>query len=152
MRRTHITLMPLLGALALSGCGSSTGPNSNGPLSADIDGTHWTAAQATVTSTNNIIAIGAADQTGMGIGIGFLNQGTGNYDIAQNGAINFSVVLGNGQTWSASALQGSGSVNVTTLTAHEVAGTFQFTAPGFTGNPVPTTTKVVTNGQFDISY
>ena len=159
MRHNRIRLAAALGGLLLlAACGggssSPMGPGVTAGVSADIDGVHWTAVAASVIrNQNNIVAIGAADASGMGIGMAFLDQGTGTYDIAQQqGVTNFSVSLSGGQSWAASGLQGTGTLQITTLTANHIVGTFSFTAPGFSGTPVPTTTKVITNGKIDVTY
>jgi hypothetical protein len=156
MRHNLIRLAAAGGLLALAACGgsSSTGPNNpagNAGLSADIDGQAWTASAVQVAVSNGIVAIGAADQSGTAIGMAFQDMGTGTYDIAQASPINFTYTSG-GQTWAASAIQGTGSLQITTLTANHIVGTFTFSAPGFTGTPVPATTKAVTNGKIDVTF
>ncbi len=161
MQRKLIRLTVSAGLFLLAACGgsSTTGPSSggNGGVSADIDGAHWTAVASTVTSSNGVVAIGSADASGVAIGMAFPDQGPGTYAISSQQVItNFSLSQSGGQSgvqsWSASAVQGSGSVVITSRTANHIVGTFSFSAPGFTGTPVPTTTKVVTNGKIDITY
>ncbi len=157
MQRNLIRLTVSAGLFLLAACGgsSTTSPSGggNGGLSADIDGAHWTAVASTVRSANGVLSIGAADASGLTIGMAFPDQGPGTYAISQQQLItNFTLSLNGSESWAASAIQGSGSVIITSRTANHIVGTFSFSAPGFTGSPVPTTTKVVTNGKIDVTY
>lgn len=148
--------LALLGLLAAIGCGDSANNNPMGPsgsagISATIDGSAWTAVSAQAIRSSNIIGIGAADASQVGIGIGFVDAGTGTYVIDATSATNALVSEG-AQTWTASAGNGgTGTITVTTLTSTRIAGTFSFTAPALTGTPTPAT-RVVTNGVFDLSF
>lgn len=80
---------------------------------------------------------------------------TGAVTLNQNVAGRFAQVsvLQNSQlsTWTTALAPGTGSVNVTTLTATRAAGTFQFTGQAASGTQA-TGTKAVTGGTFDIEF
>ncbi len=148
---SHMSLAVTL-ALGLIACGGNggTGP-SGGPaasVSAKIDGQAWAANASTANRSGGYIIIGSGSSNGIGIGLGFPDQGAGTYDLAV-GATNANVVDGS-DVWTASAAGGSGSVVVTSVTATEVIGTFSFT--GVASGGVSPATRVVTSGKFDVKF
>ena len=148
--------LALLGILAGVACGDGANNNPTGPtpsagMSAAVDGQGWTAVSATAVRSGTVIAIGGSDIGGqLGIGLGLIEAGTGDYPINATSASNANVTSGT-QTWIANASSGSGTITITTLTTTRIAGTFSFTAPVVIGNPTPAT-RVVTNGTFDLTF
>lgn len=154
------TLLALTAAVFfLGGCGddsvSLTEPElelPNGSMSARIDGQAWTAnAALAVAYTGGILAFAGSDVTSTTVGLGFIPDGLGTYDIGPNQPTNANVSLGSPNSWAASSNMGSGSVTLTSFTENSASGTFTFTALA-----VPTTgatgTKVVTEGRFDVTF
>jgi hypothetical protein len=142
-------------ALALASCGGGDGPagpnnQQAGPMSARLDGQAWTAASvATAASTAGQAHAVAGSNTQATIGFGFINAGPGTYPIGAGSATNALVTQG-ASTWSANQFQGSGTIPITALTAERIAGSFTFTAEPATGGA--TGTRVVTDGQFDVTF
>lgn len=90
------------------------------------------------TYTNNSFAISASQLSGGTtrlIQLILLNvTATGSYSFTTAGNVaTYAETSGtNNQSWLAAITQGSGTVNITTLTATQVVGTFNFTAPANT--------------------
>lgn len=140
------------------GNGGPAGPNNpnlpnNGTLSARIDGVQFTAIGIQVAASQNppIIAIGAADAAGRGLGFAFSTaNGTGTQSIGITSLANCSLTEG-GQGWLATQSMGSGTITITTLTANRAAGTFTFTVLGTTATATPPT-RQITQGTFDVTF
>jgi hypothetical protein len=144
-----------------AGCGSDSpaGPGgaggpANGSLTAQIDGTAWTATTITPLMPalgSGGLAVMAAGNPDAAIGFGWMDQGPGTYTIPEAVGLNANLTLTAGGTWSARNDQGSGTVVVTTRTANRIVGTFQFVMP-----PAPssnaTGTRTITNGAFDVTF
>lgn len=152
---TRTRLLALLIPLAI-GCGSDggTGPAGgtlvNGSFSARLDGATFTPSAAAVINSSGIVSIGAGNASGRTIGFAWVDGGTGTYAVGSGNAT-VGTHTYQGHTWSASAIQGSGSITVTTKTLTRVAGTFSFVlqpdiASGASG------TRTVTQGSFDLTY
>jgi hypothetical protein len=150
-------LLPLPVAAAIA-CGSSDGSTGlggggslvNGSFSAKIDGATFTATAATVVSSSGIVSVGAGNASGRTLGFAWVDGGTGTYPVGSGNAT-VGTHTYQSHTWSASAIQGSGTITITTKTATRVAGTFSFVlqpdaASGATG------TRTITNGVFDLTY
>lgn len=139
-------------ALGLAACGGSggTGPSGNpsATVSAKIDGQNWAASASTANRSGGYIIIGSGSANGIGVGLGFPDQGAATYDLGV-GANNANVVDGS-NVWTASAAGGSGSIVVTSVTATEVIGTFSFT--GVASGGVSPATRVITSGKFDVKF
>ena len=78
--------------------------------------------------------------------------GTGTFPIGPfpitNGA-NGLLTIGGSQLWAANAIQGSGTITVTTLSATGASGTFSF---NLVADAPATGTKTITNGAFNITF
>jgi microcystin-dependent protein len=146
-----------LAFLALATACSSDGPSepednelANGSFSARIDGQNFNANAAAVVSNGTLVSIGAGNIAGQTLGLAWIGTGTGTFAIGSSiGAVGTHTFTG--KVWSASAIQGSGSIVVTTRTSNRVAGTFSFVlqadaASGATG------TRTITQGQFDLTF
>lgn len=145
--------------VAAAGCGGdNTGPNSNtnGDMTAKIDGSTFTSV-STLAQRNasgnagTIIAVSGANSAGTGLGFAFVDAGVGSYSIGDLTPTNATVVQANGQAWTAGATGGSGTITVTALDATHVAGTFAYSAVATTGTGA-TGTKAVTDGVFDVKF
>jgi hypothetical protein len=142
--------------LALTACGGSDAPSnpspntlSNGFLSASINGASFNATSArVVTDGRGLVSIGGGNASGQTIGFAWVNTGTGTYNI---GGATIATHTFQGNTWSASSAQGSGSITLTTSTANRVGGTFSFVlqADGPSG---ATGTRNITQGRFDLTF
>jgi len=105
-----------------------------------------------VVFTNNIVSIAGID-VGTGTTISFAFQATapGTFSLNFGNTIGgIAIVSKQSQGWVTYAQGGTGSVSVTTLTAHHVVGTFAFDAVGSSGGA--TGVMHVTNGKFDITF
>lgn len=149
----------LAGAVALTlvvaGCGGDSGgpSGSDGTMSATIDGQPWNASLAvSATYSSNVLGIGGTDGNSRQINItipnvtttGTINLGLGSQAVAV-------VVTSPTEAWASSLVGGSGSVVITELTSTGAKGTFTFTGIRATGTG-GTTSKTVTNGQFDVTF
>jgi hypothetical protein len=144
-------LLASVGTLAACGGDDPTGlvPTA-GSVSALVDGTQWTAVIATGANTGGIVAVGASDASGAGIGFAF--QGTvadTTYVIGTGAAHNAHYTAG-GTSWAANGFTGSGSIVVMTLTATRVTGTFSFEGASSTGGSPAT--RSITQGMFDVTF
>ncbi len=124
-------------------------------MTAQINGTAWTAICVTVASwPNNILSLGATDGS-QSIGLGAIATGPGTYSMstgAANATINLLPATNPSAWWAnAAAVGSSGTLTVTRLDTIGAVGTFSFTAvptpgTGSTGN------KTVTNGTFSVTF
>jgi hypothetical protein len=155
-RLMRVTTAVLLVAAAACG-GDSTGPNgqTNGDMTAKIDGSAWssvaTFATRSPTGSGTIVAVSGSDAHSSAISFGFTDAGVGTYTIGATNGTNANVFTSAGAGWSASAIAGSGAIVVTALDASHIAGTFSFVgeavAPaGATG------TKTVSQGVFNVTF
>ncbi len=159
MRRTAwLSAVALFATLACGG-GSSTGPgNGNNnplasePLSAVINGVQWGSPAPSVSYKNNILAVAGIDLAiTASISFGALAPVAGVYALSyQNPVGGSAIVTEGGKGWGTGFPGGTGTLTITALTAHRVAGSFSFTAEPASGGA--TGTVSVTNGKFDINY
>jgi len=157
MRTPMRTTLTLILALALAGCGGDdpadpSGGNTGGDgLSCKVDGVSWTAPLTAAHLISGVVSIAGTDaSSSLGVGLGFLNGGTGTYAVGPGSPITACAVTeGLNDAWSASGDQGSGTITVTTLSSTRVAGTFSFTAPRSNGAGDPAT-RTVTEGTFNL--
>ena len=150
----HAARLVLTGSLlAAAACGgdSTTGPGTSGAISATIDGAHWTSSLGATTShSSGSYGIGGSNSDAT-IGLAFPDAGVGTYDIGQLSPTNVLLTQQGGATWVASAIGGSGSVTVTSVTASRIVGTFNFTLVPLSGSSA-TGNRTITNGTFDITF
>ncbi len=139
------------------GCGGdNTGPNgqTNGDMTAKIDGSSWSsvATFATRTATNGgtIVAFSGADTHETTIAIAFVDTGVGTYAISQTSPTNASLIQG-AKGWVSSVVGGGGSLTVTTLDATHIVGTFSFNMVPSDGTGA-TGDRSVTQGSFDVKF
>ena len=156
MRTLMRVALPCLLVTALGCGGDNTGPNgqTDGDMTARIDGSSWSsvAAFATRNATNagNIVALSGADTHSIALAFAFVDTGPGTYTIDGTSATN-AVLTDGGKGWVASAVGGSGTITVTTLDATHVVGTFAFSMVANDGTGA-TGTKSITQGAFDIKF
>ena len=145
--------MLLLAAVACSSDNTGGNNNTNGTMSASIDGQAWTGNLATAaTYQNNILAFAGTNNsfqinitlTGV-TGTGTITLGSGQLSIATVATVSTSP-----QTWLTSATGGTGSVVITSLSSTGASGTFSFTGVAAGGGA--TGTKAVTSGQFNVTF
>ena len=148
----------LTGLTLLDACGGDTatpsGGNNNttGPMSASLNGTGWTASTASAVAASNLIVISGSRLTTPNYTLSFTLSnigGTGVYalGVGVNMFGGYVVASSSAGGWSTPQSGAAGEINIATLTAARIAGTFTFTATaqsGTTGN------LVATNGAFDV--
>lgn len=156
------TLTVALASIACGGGGGdSTGPGPGGTgqfrFTARVDGGSW-ASNAGVESVGVTLAVpGIYVLTGTQLGTGGLTliislyniSGPGQYPLGVGVSVpggNVVVSAASGGGWRTAQSGADGTINITTLTANRMEGTFNFTAVPFTGNA--TGTKTVTDGSF----
>lgn len=165
MVRTMRGTCAALAALLLVACGDSgTGPiggGSGGTITATVDGSSFTPAATDVDASyaGGAFAFGASQTSGsttrtMQVNlIGVTAPGT--YTLSPTTPGNIAVLtITTGltpSTWTTALSPGSGTIQVTTLTATRATGTFSFTGQ-FSPGTAATGQKSVTAGQFDVSF
>ena len=137
-----------------------TGRLATGTMTAQIDGTSWTAVCITVNlGAPGIIGLGGSDNltnpTTFGFGFAGSNR-VGTYPVDRALGINALLTAGTAVWQAATVTNGSGTLTFTTSTPSNVAGTFSFTLVPTTVVPIKGNTargtKVVTKGAFNISF
>ena len=159
MRTLMRAVTSALVVAAAAGCGGdNTGPNgnTNGDMTAKIDGSSFTSV-STLAQRNaggnagTIIAVSGANSAGTGLGFAFVDAGVGSYPIGGLTATNATVIEANGKVWTAGVTGGSGTLTITALDGTHVAGTFAYSAVA-SANTGATGTKAVTEGVFDVKF
>jgi hypothetical protein len=151
LRRSLRSVLATLLLVTLVACGGDdpAGPDlTAGPLSARIDGVVYTAVSAFAVNSGGIVAVGASNLSGEGLGFGFQGSTTGTYTIGPSIPTTANITTGS-DVWSAGPGTGSGSVVITTLTSTRVAGTFAFEVVSTTGTPA---NRSITEGTFDVDF
>lgn len=156
----HVLRVVLSAALlsVVSCGGSSTGPNSSGstscstPLSATVNGVAWCGPLPQATVSASIVSIAGFDSgITSSIGLAFVASAPGTYSLAfanaNFGSATFSKA---GQGWTSGLAGGTGSVTLTTLTAHHIVGTFAFDAVPSNGGA--SGTIHVVGGQINMTF
>jgi hypothetical protein len=137
-----------------------TGQLAKGTMTADIDGTTWTAVCIAVNvGAPGLIGLGGSDNlanpTTFGFGFGPTNR-VGTYPVDKTLGINALLTIGTADWQAAAVTNGSGTLTFTTSTRSSAAGTFSFTLRPTTIVPMKgntaTGTRVVTNGAFNITF
>ena len=158
MRATRLLSMIILSSATACGGSSTTtitgtnNNNSSAPMSATIDGAAWSAQLPSASYTNNLVVVAGVDNAltaSVSFGFGATAPGTYSLGFANpNGGT--GIIVKSGKSWGTSLQGGTGSVTLTTLTAHHLVGTFTFNAVASGGGAAGT--SVVTNGKFDITF
>jgi hypothetical protein len=126
----------------------ATGP-ANGTMTATVDGNSWTAIQIVVVRTSSVVSVAGGSSAAEALAIAWQDQGIGTYIIGGTPIATANMNDG-GNVWSASGVQGSGSVTITAISATSVSGTFTFTAViQGAGSPE---TRTATNGAFTVDF
>jgi len=137
--------------------GPPTGGASNGSLTAQINGTGWSATGTITVSRQspNFIGLagtGFAGSAAYSLVVGIANAtgpGTHNLNI-YGGGDGSSLIIGSTTTGYGTAFQGgSGTLTITSLTANRITGTFSGTLIPSSGSA---SSLVVTNGTFDVTF
>ena len=154
MRNLSSTLA-VTALIAFCACGRDTTgpgkPNSNGSMSAVIDGAAWTAVSITTDSAapSSIIIHGSNGTQTLVVAIP-VDQGPGTQTVGSTTPVFAGLVIGS-QSWLASRTQGgSGSITLTTVVPGHIVGSFQFTLAKHEG-AIPAE-RQVRSGQFDLRY
>jgi len=161
-------LILAFGVIAMAACGGSstsvsaptTTPTTGAPvtplhgtMTAVIDGLPWTAIAITTAAYNNgTLSIGGADGSNpiRSIGLAVSTGGPGTFAMnAVAGAARGLVSIGIGPTWT-TALGGSGTLTVSTISSTGASGTFSFVATPIAGGAAGN--KNVTSGTFNITF
>jgi hypothetical protein len=170
MIRISVSLLVALLTAVTLGCGDSSGsenanplnptPNpgtpNQGSMTALIDGVAWSAGPGPAgcrldggLSQNGVLGLCGTDgryQIGLGApaaaGTYVLGVGAGSAGSA------FVIQLPGGGSWGPTALQGSGRIVITSISATNVTGTFEFSGAAIV--PPAIGVKTVTNGRFNL--
>jgi len=133
----------------------ASGGTSGSSVTASIDGVPYASASVTAGVENGFLAVGSVNAShSVSLGVG-APAAIGTYFMANGPAIASVGKLATREDpvsaeWAANDLQGSGSITITAIAAHNAKGTFNFIAvPGFPG---VTGARLVTNGVFDVSF
>ena len=160
----------LMAMIAVLGCGGSgdddddgnpTGPPAggatNGSVTAQINGTSWSATGTITVSRQppSFIGLGATGFAGnaaysLVIGIGNAT-GPGSHNLnLQAGGDGSSLIVGSTTLGYGSAFNGgSGTITITSLTSNRIIGTFSGTLPPSSGSAAA---LVITNGAFNVTF
>lgn len=153
LRRSLKTSTFVASLLVLSACGSDSplGPGlGEGSLSMNVDGSQWSSISVHATASGGVVALGAANSSGEGVGFAFQGSAPGTFLIAAGNPANATYTTGS-NSWAASgSLGGSGTITISTLNSERVAGTFSFEVTAV-GAQTPATISL-TNGVFDIEF
>ncbi len=152
-RSMHIVALCATICLSLAACSNSSSPSDTptGTVSATVDGASFTASVATsAVHTGGVLAIAGSDSRGRQIQLRIIGaEATGTYPLGGLTNPNVATVTlapEASQTYVTSMVDGTGSINLTELTASKVAGTFSFTASNSARIQ-----KTVTNGTFNLT-
>jgi Family of unknown function (DUF6252) len=144
-----------------SSSGSSSGGNSTSALKGSItmlvDGIPWAATSGvSATRSAGILTIGGTDPTWT-LGLAVTASAPGTFVIpgagpqaGNNALLLFTQNNTTAGSWAANAVQGSGTVTITSLTLTAVSGAFTFLA--FPTSGIATGGRNVTNGTFTIDF
>jgi hypothetical protein len=162
-----VALMATIAVLACGGGGDDddgnpTGPPggggaTNGSLTAQINGTSWSATGTITVSQSNpnfigLAGTGFAGNAAYSLVVGIANAtgpGTHNLNIFAGGD-GSSLIVGSTTTGYGSAFTGgSGTLTITSLTSNRIIGTFSGTLPPSSGSAAA---LVVTNGAFNVTF
>ena len=121
-----------------------------GTMTATIDGQPWAATSIIVVRTALAATVSGVDSNGVTVRVYFEPGASDSYPVDETTPNELSVLDG-GVTWSASQTGGSGTINLSTLTAARGVGAFEFTALVVGGSGTPQQ-RVVTAGAFDIRW
>ena len=143
--------------ISTAGTGSTSTSGLTGAMSMRVDTTSWTATSGVfATRSGGVLSVGGTDPT-WNLGFAVTANAPGTFVIPGAGAQagnNALLVLtqGNATTgsWSANAVQGSGTVVITSLTATAVTGTFTFAVLPASGTA--SGVRNVTDGTFTINF
>lgn len=134
--------------MVVASCDKNDDDNNNGTggsMSARVDGTSWTASLAVAAAnTNGVLSVTGSGSDGTQCNITLYNiPGTGTYTVGGDpsnantgrwtGSINAV------DTYTTMVGQGTGTVEITELTASKVSGSFSFTAKNTLQNQVSVT-------------
>jgi hypothetical protein len=155
------SVLAVAAALAVVACGSDSSNSTepppgalNGSMSATVDGVSWTATLAVQAGyANGILAFAGVDANSTTIAVALAPTGPGAYPIGSTQPTNasYSIAGGQAKVWQAAATQGSGSVEIDSLTATSAAGTFHFELPAIESSGA-TGTESITNGKFSVKF
>jgi hypothetical protein len=158
MTRMARLLIATLAFTLACGDDSPTDPNGGGgTLTADVSGTAFSATVVVANMVDDYLVITATQSVGgsntRSITINVANvDGEDSYDLTAFGNSGTYAELNNSiaSSWLTAVTQGSGSINITSITSTTIAGTFSFIAPANTISPA-TGTKTVTSGTFNVT-
>ncbi len=151
--------VPLLAALLLGGCGSSTGGDNSGggaPITATVNGSAFTGNTSTIATRNsgviNMSAFNSAKTQEILITVHADNPGTYSFASASSGIAEYETMTEiSAPQWETGYNGGTGSITFTTLTASGASGTFSFTGAALPGTGASGTASV-TNGKFIVTF
>jgi hypothetical protein len=151
MNRLALSALALALLVLGAACGDGpAAPGDEGPMTARIDGERFVAETATVSRGNGQVYLNGGSSSQRSIGFTFPDEGTGIYEIGSGQLVSAGVSIGTDQSWIAGASNGSGWIEVTTLTVSRIAGTFQFSLVAV-ADETPSPLEV-TEGSFDVAY
>lgn len=144
------------GSIGSSGGGGST--SGKGTLTATVDGVAYTGVINAATLTNGNLNI-TSNNSALTLSVNFATSGAavGTTSINAASPMQMQVITTNGSTvtgvWFASAVGGSGTLTISSLSATGVSGTFSFVAVASPTSPLPVAgTKTVTGGTFSATF
>lgn len=160
--RSTLAAVTLLAALAAcGGDGPTSPPETDGAVTATVDGQAWSSTSSIALNTGEgFVSVGGnAGTTGNATNLTIaFPAAVGTHVIPDATGMNMNFIIYQpNQLWQALAMGttlggvGTGSVTVTTLNAERVIGTFSFVAPAAASSEA-TGTKTVTNGSFNVKF
>jgi hypothetical protein len=142
------------GRTATTGVAISIATTTGNSMTASIDGVAFSAVTASVAHGTGIISIGGVNGfTGQYLALVVaMPEVVGSYSIGSGSSANASLTIPAASSgWNASPTTGSGTIALTTLTANSATGTFSLNLQPVPGTTA-TSTKVVTNGVFNVRF
>ena len=154
MRKLSLSLV-VTTVFTLSACDHDTtgpaNPTNNPSMSAVIDGASWSAVSITIDSLapSSIVIFGTKGTQTLAIAIP-VDQGPGTQIVGGTTPL-FAGLISGSQSWLASRTQGgAGSVTLTTVAPHHLAGTFEFTLARHDDGSLAE--RRVGSGKLDVKY
>jgi hypothetical protein len=167
MTRVIQRSLAVAASFALVACGSdSTGPDDQGggssSMNATVGGTAFAPPALAIQGhfTDGVLTFAGSATSGGTTTVVTINllgvDGPGTYELNPNFAGQFGMVtrtqgVSTVSTWTTTLSPGTGSLNLTTLTADRAAGSFQFTGQSAPGTQA-TGQMTVSSGTFDIRF